>query len=140
MSKFSGLGIGVETPSRMTILHPVSRQPLRDAESGEEAWIDLLSMNSKVGRDHDRAVTDKQLKMRNRRLSAEEFEADLTEKLAKLTRGWNLLTLDGTPIEVPFSLAVSRELYSEPEMSWLRDQVNDFTSDLGNFQMGASQS
>jgi hypothetical protein len=140
MSKFSGLSIGVDQPSKMLILHPVTRQPLRNKDTGEESWIEVLSMGSKVGREHDRSVTDKQLKMRNRRLTADEFEGDMTEKLARLTKGWSLVTLEGDPIDVPFSVANARELYAMAELVWLREQVNDWASDLGNFQTGASPS
>jgi len=93
MSKFAGLGLAVDTPARMFILHPVSRRPLVNAETGEQAWIDLLSASSQAGRAHDRTVTDKQIKMRGQRLRAEDIESDFTEKLARLTKGWLLVTL-----------------------------------------------
>lgn len=139
MSKFSGLGLAVEVPSRMTILHPVTRQPLRNA-LGEETYIDLLSASSSVARAHDRVTTDARIKMGNRRISAEEIEASINERLALLTRDWSLATLDGDPIDVPYSAANARELYALPELSWLRDQALEFSGDVGNFRKGASQS
>lgn len=140
MSKFSGLALGVEQPARMIILHPVTRQPLRNTETGEDAYVDILSAGSAVGRAHDRSVTDKQLRARGRRMTAEEIEADITEKIAKLTRGWSLVTLDGEPLAVAFDAAAARELYSLPELAWLRDQALEFAGDLGNFRPGASPS
>ena len=85
-SKFAGLALGVDAVARMPIIHPVTRQPLRNTETGEEAWIDLLSAGSAVGRAHDRAVTDRQLRLRGQRYTAEQAEADLIEKLAKIGR------------------------------------------------------
>ena len=74
----------------------MTRQPLRNTETGEEAWIELLSAGRGVRRAPDRAVTDRQLRLRGQRYTAEQAEADLIEKLAKLTKAWALVTLDGT--------------------------------------------
>jgi hypothetical protein len=140
MSKFAGLGMAVDAPARVTLLHPVTRQPLRNAETGDPAWIDVISSASQIGRAHDRAVTDKQIKMRGARLRAEDIEADFTEKLAKLTRGWSLVTLTGEPMDVEYTPANARELYALPELAWLRDQVGEFVADLGNFPTAVSTS
>lgn len=138
MSRFSGLGLALEAPSRMGVIHPVTRQPLRDGD-GKESWIDILSSGSGVGRTHDRLVTDQQLKMRNQRITAEQLESNITEKLAKLTRGWYLVTLDGAPIDVPFDTNAARELYALPELAWLRDQALAWAEDSGNFRQDASK-
>lgn len=139
MSKFSGLGVSVEAPVRMDIYNPVTRQPLRNAETGETAYIDVLSSASKEGRAHERAVTDQIIRLGNRaRLTADQIEANATEKAAKLTRGWSLVTLYGQPIDVPYSEMEARELYTA--QPWVRDQVLSFADDLGNFPQGASQS
>ena len=138
-SKFAGLALAVDAPARMTILHPVTRQPLRDS-AGEEAWIDLLSADSAAARAHDRATIDAQIRAAGRRRSSEQMDAELTEKLAKLTTGWRLLTLDGDALDVPFSIADARTLYALPELMWLRGQVAEFVADLGNFRPAASTS
>ncbi len=146
MSKFAGLAMQVEQPQRMPILHPVTRQPIRGkrlvdgAEETVEAYIDLLPAAGKVGKQHDRSVTDRQIKARGARYTAEMAEADLIEKVAILTRGWLLFTLDGEPIDVPFSTANARELYSMPETAWIRDQAIEFASDLGNYPAASSTS
>ncbi|MGE4043587.1 MAG: hypothetical protein AB7F35_01945 [Acetobacteraceae bacterium] len=137
-SKFAGLALGVDSVARMTIIHPVTRQPLRNAETGEEAWIDLLSAGSSIGRAHDRAVTDRQLRLRGQRYTAEQAEADLIEKLAKLTKAWSLVTLKGEPLAVDCTPAAARELYALSELAWLREQVVEFITDLGNFRPAAS--
>jgi N-acetyl-gamma-glutamylphosphate reductase len=139
MSKFAALGMAVDATSRIFLLHPVTRQPLIKEGTEEQAWIDVVSSVSQIGRAHDRSVTDKQIKMRGRRMQAEDIEADYTEKLAKLTRGWSLVTLAGEALDVEFTPGNARELYSLPELAWLRDQVSEFVADLGNFPTAASK-
>lgn len=131
-AKFSGLGLAVDSPTRMTILHPVTRAPLLINGTDEPAWIDLLSVNSVIGRKHDRTVTDRLIKMRGRRPSADEIDSDTTDKLALLTKAWQLATLDGEPIEIECTIVNARELYNLPEASWLREQVAEFVVDAGN--------
>lgn len=133
MSKFAGLGLKVETPARMTILHPGTRQPLRIAGADDVAFLDLLSMDSAAAQAHQRAVTNRRLAARTRKLTAEEIEAEGVDLLVALTRGWRLATLDGQPLDVPFSTADARELYGAPEMAWLKLQASEFVGDAGNF-------
>lgn len=137
-NKFAGLGVAVDAPARMTIVHPVTGQPLRllglDGEpTGEAAWIDLISADSAAARQHQREAQNRRLRARARSITAETIEADGTDLLAVLTRGWALATLDGTPIDVPCTPENARELYATPELAWLRRQVDEFVADLGNF-------
>jgi hypothetical protein len=138
-SKFAGLALAVDQPARMTIYHPITRQPLRDHD-GKECYVDLLSADSAAGRAHDRTTIDTQTRMGGRRMTMEQVDAALTEKLAKLTQGWKLASLDGDPIEVDCTPTVARELYAMPELSWLRAAVLEFVADLGNFRPAASPS
>ena len=133
MSIFDGLKLAVDTPARLILTHPITGQPLRDAE-GADAWIDVLAISSTVGRAHDRIITDRRMKQGQARVTAEQLELDMTEKLAKLTRGWYLIALDGAPLNVPFNETTARECYGQPELLWLREQVFQFAADLGNFR------
>lgn len=133
MSKFAGMALEVDKPSRMVIVHPVSRQPLRDNE-GKEAFIELHSGDSDVARKHHRAVQRRRLAMRGRgKITPEELEAEHVEFLSALTVGWYLVDLSGAPIAVPFSPENARDLYAEAALSWVREQVDEFTGDRGNF-------
>ena len=134
MSKFSGLAVPTDRPARMTILHPVTGQPIRRIDTGEPAWIDVLSADSKAARDHERAAQNRRLQSRARRITADEIEAEGVELLVALTKGWSLATLDGEAHDVPFSPEAAREFYGAPELAFVRRQVNDFAADLGNFQ------
>ncbi len=136
MSKFAGLALATDVAQRMSIIHPGTRQPLR-AANGDEAWIDLYSIDSKAWRNTVRAQQDRRMRTRGRP-TTEEIEADTTELFAAVTVGWRLFTLDGDPIDVPCSASNARELYAMPELSWLREQVDSFVSDRGNFKRANS--
>lgn len=132
MSKFAGLAVRGDQPSRMTIHHPATGLPLRDAD-GNPAWIDLLSMDSKAAQQIQRAAQNRRLERRVRKLTAEDLAAEETDLLAALTAKWRLLTLDGAAIEVECNAPNAAELYSLPELAWLREQVSGFVADRGNF-------
>jgi hypothetical protein len=149
ISKFAGLGLAVATAARMTLLHPATGQPLRrpkrhadgqpvlDEKGGpvyEVAWIDVLSADSEAARAHEREAQNRRIRSRARRLVAEDLEAEGLELLVALTKGWSLATLENEPLDVPFSAENARELYSAPELAFIRRQVNDFAADAGNFQ------
>lgn len=130
---FSGLALSVDTASRLHLVHPVTRQPLSNASTGEAAWIDLYSTSSAAGRAHDRAITDRAIKTKGKWITAEQLDSDGTDLLVALTKGWSLVDLSGQPIDVPCSPAAARELYTLPAISWVRAQATEFVAELGNF-------
>lgn len=142
MTKFAGLTLEVDKPSRMTIIHPVTNAPLRGRD-GKEAFIELYSGDSEAARKHRMSVQRKRLAFTGRRgrvtTTPEEIEADGIALLVALTAGWNLLDLDGNPLAVPFSSENARELYSEPGMSWLVEQIDTFASERENFSKASSK-
>jgi len=140
MSKFAALAVAVNDAARMTIIHPFTNQPLRDAD-GKEAWIAVLSSDSEAAVKHQRAVTNRRLAMRNRnKVTAEEIDAEAIDLLAALTKGWRLLDLEGNPLEIEFTEANARELYGAPAFTWLREQVSIFAAERSNFSKASSQS
>jgi hypothetical protein len=133
-SKFSAFEIEVEAPARLRLLDK-KQQPYR-GENGREAWIELHSVDSDIGRKHQRMVTKKRLSMRRAgRLTPEELEAEQTELLVALTTGWDLVVTD-----LEFSQANARELYSNPRTPHIREQIDDFVSDRANFSPASSSS
>ena len=140
MSKFASLAIAVDAAARMIIKHPYSGLPIRDAD-GNEAWIELHSSDSEPARKAQRAITNGRLAMRNRNaVDAQRLETEGTELLADLTVGWNLLSLDGEKIDVPFSRGNAVELYADRHMAWIREQVDAFVGDRENFSKASSTS
>ena len=140
MSKFSGLELEVETPFRLVLVHPVTRQPMRNGQ-GEPAYIDHYSSDSEIARKHQRAIQRRRLAMRGRmKITPEEIEAEAVDVLAALTVGWHLIDLRGNVIDLPFSQDNARELYANPAASWLREQIDESTADRANFSQGSSSS
>ena len=41
-------------------------------------------------------------------------------------------------IDLPFSQDNARELYGNPAVGWLREQIDESTADRGNFSQGSS--
>lgn len=137
MSKFSALELAVDQPFRMVLVDPHTRQPIRDAD-GNEAYIEHYSADSEAARKHQRAISRRRLAMRGRlKLTPEEIEAEGIELLATLTIGWNLVGRDGTKIDVPFSQENARELYSNPAIPWVKEQLDDSASERANFSKGS---
>jgi hypothetical protein len=134
MSKFAGMGVPVDKPSRMYITHPVTNEPLVD-KSDNPAYVDVYSADSNRARAYNRTATQKRLDMRGRNaVSAVALENDGYGFLAELTSGWHLVDINtGEPVAVPCTTQNARELYSEPEMTWLKDQVDTFAGVRGNF-------
>lgn len=58
----------------------------------------------------------------------EDAEAQKKENLAAFTLGWKGL-LDEKGKEVPFSKAAALEMYRDPEMAWLVDQIDNALGD-----------
>lgn len=138
MSKFAGLAIEVERPSRMIIRHPATGRPLVAKDDPDcVAYIDVFSADSEVARSHHRKHGQERMDAlaRHGKISRqiEEIEASDTDLLAALTAGWNLLNLNGEKLPVEYSKDNARELYREPAMAWLREQVDRFSAERGNF-------
>jgi hypothetical protein len=138
MSKFSGLELEVEKTFRLILVNPITRQPIRDSE-GNEAYIDHYSSDSEIARKHQRAIQRRRLAMRGRtKITPEELEAEAVDILAALSTGWNLVDLKGGKIDIPFSQEAARELYTNPAVGWLREQLDESTADRANFSQGSS--
>lgn len=143
MSKFPGLDIPVDRPSRMIIRHPKTKQPLQTAD-GEPGWIDLLSPDSLVVRDYNDELINKNVQ---RRMNGDPIQTaqmqreDELGRLALMTVGWRLVSLDGNLIEdPPFSHKNARELYAVGETNWLREQVEAHVVTRANFMKPPSES
>jgi hypothetical protein len=141
MSKFDALKLDVDAPSRMTIHHPVTRQPVKDTD-GNEAYIDLLSPDSEASRKFERKVTNERLaaarKSRSGTITAEQLEAEQANRLANMTAGWLMISFDGSPLDLEFTTANAQALYESRQMTWLRHQVEAHLDDVTNFTKASS--
>ena len=138
MTEFNGLELDVDKPHRLELLHPVTRQPMRNGD-GRTAYIDHYSADSEIARKQQRTVQRRRLAMRGRmKLTPEELEAETIDILAALTVDWYLVDLNGHAIDLPFSQDNARRLYANPGVTWLREQLDESTADRANFSQGSS--
>lgn len=137
---FSGLEIETEAPSRMALKHPHTRQPLVD-ENKVEGFICVYSTDSEIARRFRRNIKTKRLQTRNRNsITGEKLEAEDIELLAALTHSWHLVSLDGRHIDVECNEANARQLYGNPRMAWLTEDVDAFAADRELFARASSSS
>jgi hypothetical protein len=133
-SKFAAFEIEIEQPSRMVVLDK-NRQPYRNGDD-RTAYIELYSADSDIARRHRRGVQRKRLAMRGRgKITPEEMEAEDIELFVALTSGWDLAISD-----LPFSKENVRELYLNPKVPHIREQVEEYVHDRGNFSKASSGS
>lgn len=125
-SPFAGMALAVDTPQRLHLIHPVTREPL-------DAWLDLLSYDGQASQRH-RAERDERVRRLRRELTAEEAADDLAGHVAALTAGWRLRTLDGGELDVPCTPENARLLYGDRALSWVRLQALEFLADRGNWK------
>jgi hypothetical protein len=134
------LGLNTETGIRMPIVFPGASEPikLRD-QAGEptaaEAYLELLSEDSEAGRAFDRKNSrDAVIRAKRQRGAPDEDPIEWQiERVCALTVGWQLARPDGTPIDLKYSKATARKLFSNPDMAWLRKQALLFIADTANF-------
>jgi|NOAtaT_7_FD_contig_71_139213_length_2195_multi_3_in_0_out_0_2 hypothetical protein len=134
MSAFDALAVDNTASVLVPILHPKTRQPIRDAE-GKEAHIDLLPLTSPEVQKVQKAAINKRLKARGRAtMTADELEAERAETFVAATKGWYLVNPnDGSKLDVPFTPENARTLYTDLRFAWIRDQVSEALDDPATF-------
>lgn len=127
------LALDVSAPVSVTLLHPKTRQPLRD-ENGKEATISVVSLDSPDVQRVQKAALNKRLKMRGRvTLTADELEAERTETMVVATKSWHLVSLEGKALDVPLTAENARVVYSDARFAWIKEQVNEALDDRATF-------
>lgn len=148
MSKFGKMGVVTDAAAKMPIIYPGEIDPVVDAQ-GREGFVEFLPWDSEPGRALDRKKNVDQVRKGFRSRSRAELRAeaekedpieDQVERLVALATSWHLLEQDGTAIDVPFSKENARELFSAPEMGWLRRQAFAYVANEANFMKTSSKS
>ena len=94
--------------------------------------IKLAGTDSFIYRNWLKRMSNKKLgNFKKKGFSYEESERSSVELLAELTLGWEGLEADGEPIVYSREKAI--DLYSDPNMKWLREQVDEFVGERANF-------
>jgi hypothetical protein len=113
----------------MEVVHPVEGTVLKD-DNGQPITITLMGADSEKAKKRQRAEVNKRLKSgRNNKITAEELEENGVNLLALCTLSWSGIKLDGQLLECTAENAAM--LYQRTP--WLREQVDAFVGDRGNF-------
>ena len=122
-----------EAGTQLALKHPVTGLPL-------EGWaLTVIGYDAAryqaMSEEHQRRRFDRLAQ--SKRLTVEELRADSLELAAVLVSGWPpTFDLDGQPFPYSESNAV-KLMHRFP---WIREQVERFASDRGNFIKGSASS
>ena len=113
----------------MDVMHPITGEPLLDA-NGFPVTVTLLGADSTKMRQEMSNRAKKQLASKSKPVNnIEEAEKLSAELLAVITVSWSGITENGQEIECNRENAI--KVYTK--YSWLRQQVDAFTTDRANF-------
>jgi hypothetical protein len=115
----------------LELLHPVSGEVIKD-DSGKAFSIDLLSSDTNSYKAEFSKLMKAARENKNEQ-TARDAEEKACSMLAKITTGCNLI-MDGK--KVKFSEEVMKDLYFNPEYTWIREQVEAFIRERSNFIKG----
>ncbi|MBR0679460.1 hypothetical protein GXW74_03090 [Roseomonas eburnea] len=128
---FDTLALPTDRSAKLMLIHPVTRAPLTD-EAGEQGWIELYSWESEQAQAHRLARDNAQRKL-GREFTAEEEWEDMGQMLARLTKAWHLVGLDGRAIAAPCSFDLAAGAFNATGLRWLRNAAIAFLNVSGNF-------
>jgi hypothetical protein len=112
---------------KLELLHPANGSVLE--LDGKAFTIDLLSSDTNNYKSEFNKLM-KAAREQKGEQTARDAEEKACDMLAKITTGCYLV-MDGKPLK--FSTAAMKDLYFNPEYTWIREQVEAFIRDRGNF-------
>ena len=118
-----------EKGATLYLTHPDTGEPLH-CDDGTPMTIEVLGMDSKTYRNKVDSLQNKRWSSGRMRMTAQRNEVDAVEILASCTITWNI-QLRGNKVEP--SPDNYRQVYKNPGLRWLRDQVDNFMGDRANF-------
>lgn len=110
----------------MEVTHPVTLEPMQ--HDGSPVTITVLGQDS----DHFRKEIQRRAKnqlMKRQKITDTQLVDDAIDTLASITVGWQGICENGTLLE--FNTENVRYVYHK--YTWLRQQVDEFSSDRANF-------
>ena len=116
----------------MTILHPLTRQPIMTA-SGQPMSITLAGRFSETNRQALRAIQVKRVEMVDARqpITEEHITRENIDQLSACTQSWNFDELDGQPF--PCTPQNIRRFWSDKRFIWLHERALQFIAEDRNF-------
>ncbi|MEI9804101.1 MAG: hypothetical protein WDN48_06055 [Pseudolabrys sp.] len=117
-TSFGSLWGDVTAPFRVVLIDPQTDLTLEDS-AGNEAFIEVLSAQSEVGRKFDKEqraqFQRRAMRGRNQQIIEDDQLEQNIAKLARLTVAWHLVDpLTKEALDVPLSVETATEFYSLP--------------------------
>lgn len=113
----------------MIVIHPVTQEEMISPD-GEFVTITLLGMESAVAKRMTKARAQKQLNARKNKIDIDEARAFTTSLQAKLIVKSHGLMENGQELDMT-DPSVAVDVLTR--FSWLREQIDEFVTDRGNF-------
>ena len=125
----------------LNLTHPSTGEILKAGDAPEDGskdlrrpfTIDLLSSDTNNYKSEFNKLM-KEARDQKGEQTARQAEEKACGMLAKVTTGWHLV-MDGKPLE--FTTEAAKDLYFNPEYTWIREQVEAFMRDRSNFIQGS---
>lgn len=117
---------------RMDIRHPGTDEILKDHE-GKPMWVVVQGRYSKTFQESARSAMDRRLAKRGSRankVTASQIDAENIEAISRCVKDWHVV-VSGQVLD--FSFENVYEVLSQERFAWLKDQIDEFISDDGNF-------
>lgn len=127
MNKFGSLSANTEQTFKVVLISPYDDLPIAD-KSGKEAYIEVLSSDSDIGRAFDKnrrqAAQQRAMRGRSALLAQDDPLEENQAKLSKLTRSWHLVDPSTKEVlTVPCTEQNALELYSDGGAQWIFRQT-----------------
>ena len=108
----------------LTVLHPVTY-------TETDIKIRLAGSDSARYRNKIKKIAEKDKGKRKNNFNLDAAERQGAEILAACTLDWKGIQRGG--VDIPFTYENAVELYADPNLRWLREQVDEFIADRTNF-------
>lgn len=117
----------------LKLRNPATDEVIKDEDTGEDITITLYGTSSKQYRNAVNSLHNSRLKKKNGEISAEKLREDSIELLVACSDKASGLEYEDFTFDLPDNSAGFRKLYSAPELSWVKDQVDAALGEVGNF-------
>lgn len=107
--------IAPKNTSVLELVHPSTKEPLG-------AFVTLAGPSHPETLKADRESLDKHLTQGEAVQTSTSIERELASYLAARTLGWEGIERQG--VAVPFSTSEAIHIFTDPDLRWLRDQVD----------------
>lgn len=112
--------------------HPRTGAPFT-MSNGEKFGFLLYGRASQASRDAMREMNDARavIEQTGGRVSVSQSEDIVATYMARCTKAWTPIMLDG--VEVPYTFENAKKIWADPRFGWMRPLAQAFISDDGGF-------